>query len=674
MSAILQRLKSILPYYSIIGYTRLLLVIAVAAPTIFFFIFIKHELDITRGFVLRSFEQTVNLQKIMINNWFEEQRSQINTFAQLPSTREGNQEAIQENIEAFLKNNKEFYWFLFINTEGRTFDGRDASDREYFKQGLLGKPFVTDVLYSRITKKPVVIFSSPVFSQAGNVIGIIAASVELKTITAMMEQFQFGETGETYLVDQSGKMVTATRLAGDPLASGVEMTNDRASVKGIYSFEQAIKGQQGSGIYTDFRGRRVIGAYSAINIPRWAIIADIDEAEILAPVYQKIQLLGIGYLAVLAILVFSITMFSRKLNRPVLDLVSRAAAIEKGHYDSALLKEAVFADAPLELQKLNRSFVSMSKNLIETIDDLRRSKDIMAETEGKYRNLVEHSPVGIYYVIDDQIAYFNPKMEEMTGYTIEEAKQITSFLECVHPDDREIVKEKVRQRLSGANEEVEYDLRILRKDGSILDAHVLAGVCVINGEKAVFGSVVDISERKQWESTLEYISYHDTTTGLYNRSYFEFELARASISGENAGIIMCDIDGLKLINDSLGHQAGDALLRAAAQTLMFEEKGITSARIGGDEFAVLISNATEERVAALAGEIRARIGRYKTQARSLPLHVSMGYRLGTGFVIYDIFRQADDAMYYDKNTNSEEAREDIIRYINASDTQRLVYP
>lgn len=536
MSVIRERLKSILLDYSIIGYTRLLLMIAIVIPTIFFVIFIKHEVDITRGFILQSFEQAVNLQKAMIDNWFEGHQEQINTFAQLQSTRDGNQETIKKNMEVFLKNNREFFWLLFIDTEGRTFDGSSVSDREYFKQGLLGRSYVTDVVYGRITKKPLVIFSSPVFDQSGRVIGVIAASVEIKTIAAMMEQFQFGETGETYLVDKSGMMVTATRLASDAAARGVKIENGRALVNGVHSFEQAITGQRGSGIYTDFRGQRVIGAYSAISVPRWAIIADVDEAEILAPVYQRILQLGIGYLAVLAILVFSITVFSRKLNRPVLDLVNRAATIESGHYEAILLKEDIFVRAPLELQKLNLSFVSMSENLIKTISDLKRSKDIIAETEEKYRNLVEHSPVGIYYVINGKIAYLNPKMEEMIGYTAEEAKQLTSFLECVHPDDHGLVIEKVRQRLSDENEGIEYDLRILRKDGSILDAHVLAGTCTINGEKAVFGSIVDISERKQWESTLEYISYHDTTTGLYNRSYFEFELARISISGDNAGI------------------------------------------------------------------------------------------------------------------------------------------
>lgn len=670
VSAILKWLKNKLPCYSIIGYTRLLLVIAVVAPTIFFFIFVKHEFDLTRGLILKSFEQTVDLQKTMIDNWFAEHQNQINTFAQLQSTRGGNQAAIKQNIEVFLKNNQEFYWVSFIDIAGRAFNGSDVSDREYFKQGLLGRPYVTDVVYSRTTQRPVVVFSSPVFDQAGMVTGIIAGSVELKTITAMMEHFQFGETGETYLADRSGMMVTATRLADDAASRGVEIINDRASVKGVHSFEQAIQGRRGSGIYTDFRGQRVIGAYSAIHLPRWAIIADVDEAEILTPVYQKIQLLGSGYLGVLIILIFSITMFSRKVNRPVIDLVNRAVAIENGHYGVGSRQEDIFASAPLELQKLNHSFVAMAEKLIKTIDDLQQSKSIMTETEAKYRNLVERSPVGIYYVINGQIAYLNPKMEEMIGYTLEEVRKLPDFFEYVHPDDRGLVMEKMQRRLVDENEGIEYDLRILRKDGSSLEAHVLAGTCMINGEKAVFGSVVDISERKQWESTLEYISYHDTTTGLYNRSYFEFELARASISGKSVGIIMCDVDGLKLINDSLGHQAGDMLLKAAAQTLLFEDPTIVAARIGGDEFAVLVPDAEEERTVAVVEEIRTRIAQYCSKEGSLPLHVSIGYCQGIGFIVYDVFRRADDAMYQDKKANYEQARESIARYLHIANKLR----
>lgn len=113
---------------------------------------------------------------------------------------------------------------------------------------------------------------------------------------------------------------------------------------------------------------------------------------------------------------------------------------------------------------------------------------------------------------------------------------------------------------------------------------------LLNGRKYLIESFVDISERKRIEEQLVYLSLHDPLTGLYNRAYFEEEMRRLE-GGRFArvGIIVCDVDGLKLVNDTLGHGAGDNLLRAAAQVLeeCFRE-GDVVARIGGDKFAVLL--------------------------------------------------------------------------------------
>ncbi len=104
-------------------------------------------------------------------------------------------------------------------------------------------------------------------------------------------------------------------------------------------------------------------------------------------------------------------------------------------------------------------------------------------------------------------------------------------------------------------------------------------------------SIIDITERKESEDKLRFMSFHDTLTGLYNRAYFEEEMARLSGSRQfPISIIACDLDGLKQINDQFGHDVGDRAIRSAAKILSIHtfRKEDVVARIGGDEFIVIL--------------------------------------------------------------------------------------
>ncbi len=178
-------------------------------------------------------------------------------------------------------------------------------------------------------------------------------------------------------------------------------------------------------------------------------------------------------------------------------------------------------------------------------------------------------------------------------------------------------------------------------------------------------SIRDITIRKNAEEQLKYLSLHDYLTGLYNRTFFEEGVRRAADGRfDPIGIIVCDVDGLKFVNDTLGHDAGDSILVAAANIIgSVFRKGDIVARIGGDEYAVLLTHSSEKTVEEACGRIKDAIEKYNQTEPEIPLNISMGFAVGGKETasVSDLFKEADNNMYREKLHRSQSARSAIVQ-------------
>lgn len=184
------------------------------------------------------------------------------------------------------------------------------------------------------------------------------------------------------------------------------------------------------------------------------------------------------------------------------------------------------------------------------------------------------------------------------------------------------------------------------------------------GEYEAIAVVRDVTDRVEMQRKLHYDALHDRVTGLYNRVYFEDELhVLEAIGSVPVGIIICDIDGLKLVNDTLGHQSGDELLKNTAKLLQecFGSPDIV-ARVGGDEFAVVLPGKNYEDMEVICQNLRQRIQSFCAGNTQIPVNISVGMSVRTTpeQPLASVFKAADDAMYREKLHSGQSTRSAIV--------------
>ncbi len=282
-----------------------------------------------------------------------------------------------------------------------------------------------------------------------------------------------------------------------------------------------------------------------------------------------------------------------------------------------------------------RTSESRNKAIIEAIPDMF----FFLNSEGIFLD---------FHAVKNKKLYITPDMflKKFIGNIFPE-KLSKKFLDCIS----KVVK-------TGNLETLEYSLNI---EGKTLYYEASLNLC--NSDKIV-AIVRDITEKKISESHLYDLSVHDSLTGLFNRNHFENHMIKLQNRGvANVGLVIFDLDGLKLINDALGHSIGDEYLISTAKILssIFIETCIIY-RIGGDEFVVLMWNTCEKEIEKVCNNFNKKIEEFNSIRNSIPLSVSLGYFFTNGekFNLQEMFKEADKRMYREKLHKKQSPKSELV--------------
>jgi diguanylate cyclase (GGDEF)-like protein/PAS domain S-box-containing protein len=323
---------------------------------------------------------------------------------------------------------------------------------------------------------------------------------------------------------------------------------------------------------------------------------------------------------------------------------------------------------PIELtvDRVGRGDDQTFTAFLRDISERKQSQVELENREQRFRALVEKSWSGVALLSADlAFCYTGASTERLLGYS-EDDLAGTSFLAYIHPREREVLRELLSALAAGSSHESQAELRFRHRSGVWIWLEAFAqnmlhepsvGAIVINYR--------DVTQRKATEKQLEYQAYYDALTGLPNRLLFRDRvvnaIAQAQRNRRGVAVMYLDLDHFKLVNDSLGHSLGDALLsEVAARLQSCVRASDTISRLGGDEFTILlIDTSSSEAIAGVARKILQSFAHpIRVEGHELFVTASIGISIfpGDGEDVETLLRCADSAMYRAKELGRNQAQ------------------
>lgn len=487
----------------------------------------------------------------------------------------------------------------------------------YKKAAMLLESNISSFAYYPPSNDYAAFIAHPIFFE-GEALGVIAIEFHQKSIFEIFSNTQgLGASGELLAGMLTQKN---TAIAMTPLRY-VENSVDTVFEYPVFadlSMNKAVKGSNGTGISTDYRGIKSISAWGYIPALNWGIVAKIDKSEVLKPLNTLEFYSVLILLFVLLGITIAIMFATKHLVRPIKILSRQVKKFTKGDFDLSKTGKADVSTRN-EIDILTYDFNEMAHTIKTSQDTIRQHSleledKVMQRTEelkeknvtlNRYLKIIDSYVITSTVDIEGKIEAVSQAFCDLTGYSKEELLG-KSYKETGR---YQISDETYQENFKTLNQKKSWtgELKKQKKDGSTYWVHLSVLPSEDKSGKTIGYTTIyqDITLQKLSEE----MSITDALTGVFNRRHFDNLLPKMVANAQRQNDLFCflmlDIDHFKLYNDNYGHQMGDIALQEFAKTLRNALGRLDDIpfRLGGEEFGVIFKAESQEQAIVFANKI-----------------------------------------------------------------------
>lgn len=668
---------------------------------VFFALILMFNMFFEYDYFTKIISDNVRTQTVLQSDYIESvlesritKRSQVILDAASFIASNTDDEARLNYLTKLLSDNKSFASIYFGTPENKMLNGSgwippetfDLRVRPWYIKASSGNDLIiTEAFLNASKDKMIVTIAYPVKDANGKYIGVVAGDLSINEILNLVADQKITQNGYTFLVDSKGSILANQGWNYDPNA---ELVSIESWIPGLQ--DEIYINKEGL-IPTTINDKEGYLAYKNIKNTDMVVCSFISRGDynIFEAQFLKIFILAL----VSSLLIYGLMILIQKkyIIEPILQLDQDVKDIPAE--DMIDYRLSIFHDDPFiniresinivlernskyfkdlqknqdELEVSNLNLDSSLKRIMAVEGELRtqylrlvKSKEALRISEEKNKAIINAIP-DIIFIINDKGTFLDCLVSDLTLLYTQNIDFIGKTLHDVLPETVAIGgMSMIEKAIATGNLQIfsyeltmgetvkHFEMRIVKsKDNEV--------ICITR----------DITDQTKNQKYIEYLSYHDQLTSLYNRRFYEEEQLRLDTSRNYPiALIMVDVNGLKLTNDAFGHAVGDELLKAVADIMVEACRADDIiARIGGDEFIILLPRTNEEDCIRIVDRIY-QLTRSRT-IKNIIISVSIGWATKQSIEVSmtDIFTKAEEQMYKRKLNESQSMRNETIKII-----------